>query len=448
MPDRDYAGEALARAAAKTILEQQARREARDESARLNSATRQSPSPRSDPRKQEPPPSGLSWHGSADPHAGRPWMIKGLIPEVGHGLLSGQWGMGKTFGVFDLAGALMTGGTFAGRHVTRKAGVLLIAAEGQSEIRKRLKALLVNKLELDADHLLPICWVEECPPLLSRGALEWLKAKAAIAEAKLQTDFGLPLGLVGIDTIGSAAGFKDENDSAECQRAMNVLAGLARAAKVFVLGVDHYGKTIEAGTRGGSSKETSADVVLVFVGERSGAGKVSDTRMLVRKVRGGKQGYEVPFTLPEVELGRDQDGDPITTCVVDWGAVAGATDRADRWPKSRRVFREALRTALIEHGQDVRPFGDEGSQVKAVDRERVRDEFYKAYSADGTDEQKQDAKRQAFRRQTEGLQNLGLIGVREVGGKTLLWVVEPKSQRDSQRDSPEMGETKQNDEKC
>ena len=48
-------------------------------------------------------------------------MIKHLIPVCGHGLLSGQWGAGKTFVVFELAAALGSGQPFLGHVVKRQA---------------------------------------------------------------------------------------------------------------------------------------------------------------------------------------------------------------------------------------------------------------------------------------------------------------------------------------
>src|SRR5262249_7018928 len=31
-------------------------------------------------------------HGDPDPRPLKAWLIKGLIPQIGHGLMSGQWG--------------------------------------------------------------------------------------------------------------------------------------------------------------------------------------------------------------------------------------------------------------------------------------------------------------------------------------------------------------------
>ena len=47
----------------------------------------------------------------------------------------------------------------------------------------------------------------------------------------------------------------------ENQIVFNGLADIANEFGCFVLAVDHFGKTIEAGTRGPAAKEDSSDVV-------------------------------------------------------------------------------------------------------------------------------------------------------------------------------------------
>jgi hypothetical protein len=153
----------------------------------------------------------------------------------------------------------------------------------------------------------------------------------------------LPLGLIVIDTIAACAGYSkagDENDPATGQAVMNLLKVVAQELNCFVLGVDHFGKSLEAGTRGASSKEASADLVLACLGDKELSGNVVDTRLAVRKNRGGRQGQEYPFALRLVEAPEpDEDGEPVTTMVVDWqparvGAAHGQPE--DPWRQCRR----------------------------------------------------------------------------------------------------------------
>ena len=101
--------------------------------------------------------------------------------------------------------------------------------------------------------------------------LEKLIAMARQAEASLLQEFGLPLGLIAIDTIAACAGYSQpgaENDNAVGQAIMNVLKAVAQAIGCFVLGVDHFGKDLQAGTRGANSKESSGDLVLACLGNK------------------------------------------------------------------------------------------------------------------------------------------------------------------------------------
>jgi hypothetical protein len=53
---------------------------------------------------------------------------------------------------------------------------------------------------------------------------------------------------------------------------MNVLKTVAQTLGCFVLAVDHFGKNLEAGTRGAYSKESAGDLVLACLGEKELSG--------------------------------------------------------------------------------------------------------------------------------------------------------------------------------
>jgi len=126
------------------------------------------------------------------------------MPACGCGLLSGQWGTYKSFMALEIAAATMTGQPFNNYMVHRQCGVLFLAAEGADETRVRLEALVREKCGAIARA--PFRWFEAVPMLLHSGGLERLIAMARQADASLRKEFGLPLGLVFIDTVAASAG--------------------------------------------------------------------------------------------------------------------------------------------------------------------------------------------------------------------------------------------------
>jgi hypothetical protein len=389
----------------------------------------------------------LHAHGELDPRPLKSWLVKGLIPQVGHGLMSGQWGAGKTFTFFDLAAALSTGQPWLGHVVKRQSGVLLIAAEGADEVRLRLDAVVREK----CGNLTraPFRWYETAPLLLHKGAVEKLIAMARQAEASLEKEFGLPLGLIGIDTIAACAGYSragDEYDNAVGQAVMNVLRAVAQELGCFVLGIDHFGKNLEAGTRGASSKESSGDVVLACLGDKQLSGSVTNTRLAIRKHRGGRQGMEYPFTLRMVEAPeKDEDGDAITTMVIDWlplGTAPASSTPDDPWAKPKRQdqrtavlrLKRVLMAILAEQGADL-PVGPDGPVVRMVDQNLVRKAFYAATPAEGdTPKQKTEFRRKRLNRALDWAEDEELIGITEINDATYLWL-RPRSQNEEEPES-------------
>ena len=378
-------------------------------------------------------------HGDPDPRPLKAWTIKKLMATAGHGLLSGEWGTGKTFVALDLAAALMTGQPFVGHTVKRQCGVLFICAEGADEVRLRLDAVVREKCG-NAIRV-PFRWYETAPTLLHKDTVSKVITMAQQADASLQREFGLPLGLVVIDTVTACAGYSmrgDENDAGIGQAIMNTMKALAAALNCFVLGVGHLGKDKERGTRGAGSKEDSGDLVLYCLGDKEISGAVTNTRLAVRKNRGGKQGQVYPFALRQVAAPEpDEDGEPITTMVVDWtkGAVSepGANDP---WAKPKRQdqrtavlrLKRVLMAILADQGVDL-PIEPDGPVVRMVDQKFVRQAFYAATPADeATPERKGHFRRQKFLRALDWAEDEQLIGVTEIEGVTYLRLSRPAEQ--------------------
>ena len=297
-----------------------------------------------------------------------------------------------------------------------------MACEAASDIPVRLRGITDGRKERN-----PFAWVDSVTPLLERGAAEDLIQLARQADAEMRAIFGVPLVLLEIDTMAAAAGFTDENSAAEGARTMSVLNHVAQTLGILVLAVDHFGKEAGQGTRGTTAKESGADAVLAVLAEKDRkTGNVSDRRLNVRKVRGAREGAVIPFDLRGVCLGQDEDGDDVTTCVVDFALAEGGTaprpEDHDRWPSSAKDLRRALQVTLDHSKRHIRPFGDSGPRVEAVALEGVRAEFYQAHPATGDAKQQADAKRQAWNRQIKMARERDLVATREVGGAGMIWL--------------------------
>jgi hypothetical protein len=88
-------------------------------------------------------------------------------------------------------------------------------------------------------------------------------------------------------------------------------------------------------------------------------------------------------------------------------------------------FERALKETLLAHGETIQELDDPHSpQVRAVDLEMVRAEYYAHYPANGdTEKQRQDSTRQAFQSRAQADR---LIEVRVLADRrTMLWLARP-----------------------
>jgi len=327
---------------------------------------------------QANPLPAASHHGEVSGKAERMWLIKSLLPETGVALLSGQWGTAKTFTALEIAGSVLPDPCqerFIDYRIKRRGGVLFIAAEGSGSIRLRFEAMLANKLGrslLGEDNpKQPFGWLDFQPMLLKRGAKDLITIAKREA-AWMRATFGEDLVLIIIDTIVAAAAFQREDDAAQGQAVMAMLAQLSAETGALVLGVDHFGKDVETGTRGTSAKEAAAESILALIGKREVTGKMTDLRMGIRKVKDGEQGRIIPFRLERIDCGVDEDGDAVTTCVVHWEPERESRGRTGRPPNKHGTILAALHRAALD---PQKPPAPKEAPPESAEEGAVRDEF-------------------------------------------------------------------------
>ena len=136
--------------------------------------------------------------------------------------------------------------------------------------------------------------------------------------------------MVVIDTAGKAAGLSkpgELNDDAVAKVIMSALADASTETGALFVGVAHFGKNVETGTKGSSGFEDDADAVLALLGERGVNGTVPNPVMCARKRRSGPNGEEFSFQTEEAEIGSQK------TLTIRWtGAAAAAKTKRRMTP--------------------------------------------------------------------------------------------------------------------
>jgi len=76
--------------------------------------------------------------------------------------------------------------------------------------------------------------------------------------------------------------------------------------------IHHSGKDVARGARGHSSLRAAVDTEIELTRDDFGVITAEVTKQC-----DGPTGYKFGYILRQIELGRDQDGDPVTTCLVE-----------------------------------------------------------------------------------------------------------------------------------
>jgi hypothetical protein len=233
------------------------------------------------------------------------WLIKGLLPRAGLGVIYGASGAGKTFLTLDLVGALARGIPWRGKTAA-KARCVYIVAEGAGGFRNRLAAYC-QAHGLDPEDF-DIGIIAEAPNMMTKIVVD-----ALLAALKA---FG-HIDLVIIDTYARVMVGGNENDSKDAGMVIAQCGRIHRATGALVILVHHSGKDINSGARGSSALRAAADVELEVV--------ATDHFRAVRitKMKDGEQGAEYRFKLNSVVIGMDEEDEDITSCVVEQLADTG-----------------------------------------------------------------------------------------------------------------------------
>lgn len=256
----------------------------------------------------------------------RPWRVKHAWPMRGVAFIVGASGSRKTFFSLDALLKLAGGAPAVWGRRAKQCGVVYVAAEDPDGCTARVDAWKRSKARHRATPL-PFELVPQAPNLLDEEDVSDLKAHLLEISDRMSA-LGTPMGVVAFDTWSTCLPGADENSSMEMSKALEVLAKLAAELDILIVVVAHFGKSgASGGIRGWSGLGANSDGI---IGLEVDEEEKDMTRVTFNKVKNGPGGGKLAFNLEEVDLGLDDDGDPMTSCVVRFQDVAPEVKKGRR----------------------------------------------------------------------------------------------------------------------
>lgn len=235
-----------------------------------------------------------------------PWLVKNFLPKATLGVIYGESGSGKSFLAYDLCAAISRGlDTWCGKRVSQ-GRVLIVVAEGAQGFRQRIDAYChqqgIRPRDFDVDYISDFIPNLTMPNLITD----------LIKEIKERQ----PYDLIVMDTFAQVMAGADENSGKDVGSALAQCKRIHIDTGAMVLLVHHSGKDAGKGARGWSGLRAAADVELEITR------KDNDRAIKVTKLKDGQDGASMGFKLHTVTLGEDEDGDDITSCIVEFCEVS------------------------------------------------------------------------------------------------------------------------------
>lgn len=222
------------------------------------------------------------------------YLVKNWLSSGGLSVLFGPSNAGKTFVALGIAMHVAAGEPWMGCKVNQ-GPVFYIAAEGGAGVLNRLAAF-----KLENPHMAgaPFTLLPIGVDLHASGDAKIIAS--LLSEAK-------PV-LIVVDTLARSIGEGDENtakDTAMFVRNCDLMRELTGA---HVMIIHHTGKDEDRGARGSSALRAAVDTEILV----SSAHTITS-----QKQRDMVTPQPLHFALRSVRLGFDEDGDPVTSAVLD-----------------------------------------------------------------------------------------------------------------------------------
>lgn len=325
-------------------------------------------------------------------------LVKGFVDQGDAAMLFGESGCGKSFLAVDMGMAIARGEFFLGMK-TVQGPVVYQAGEGGRGLLKRLRAYKqFHNVSGDAPFVL-------LPDKVNLFAADG-DATAFLEECVALKAYMRGLSAVFIDTFSAASAGANENASEDMGRMLDAGYRINKATGAAVFWVHHKNAQ---GLRERGHTSFRANIETAVEVRRDPETKTHELRLVKRK--DGEDGLRLGFELYPVQIGTDDDGDPITSCVVRPAQVGSErAGKRPRLPDSQFNFLAYLDDAISRYGgvMPVTVPAEVGTQGVEFAHFRTLYRAARGVTQDVT--QDDNVLRQALHREGEALHRKGLIG--------------------------------------
>ena len=326
-------------------------------------------------------------------------FVEGLLIERGMSVIYGESNSGKTFFATDLAFHIACGWPWNGRE-TKQGAVLYCCLEGSHGIHNRIAALKHNHMVGDD---IPLVVLPVAIDLLNPAG-HTDEVIEALGEIERRT--GKRVILTVMDTLSRAMAGGNENAPDDMGALVGNGTRIQQEGNTHVAWVHHCGKDQAKGARGHSLLRAATDTEIEVVADEEGSRTSRVTKQRDLECEG-----EFPFRLKVIELGANQRGKQVTSCVVDYGTEeAPAKSVASRGPKRgsgghAQRAKEILTDLIATAGKSG--FSGVPGDFLSVPEDWWREQFYQR-SMPGAE---QEARKRAFRRSADLLVETHVVGM-------------------------------------
>jgi hypothetical protein len=286
----------------------------------------------------------------------RGWLIKGVLARGEISSLIGPPGAAKSASAIDAVVHGATGWDWRGYKVPAPFGSVYFALERGGLVGRRL----IGYQQRDSlPETLPIAICDRQINLFDGSCVSIMLDTIEEAEQHMQHD----VGLIVIDTAnkGLALGNGDENKASDQNKVNAFLRRLQERKHIHITTIGHTGKDSGRGERGSNAKLADVDVLISLSGDTLRTATID-------KANDRPLGPLTAFELEVIEIGRDEDGEPITTAIVARHQLTPQIVERPGRKRKAATFGEIMRGGILDaygrlsdeigwktHGLDLKP---------------------------------------------------------------------------------------------